>query len=263
MGINYQLFDTNRVESDFRPLLDIIDVATLEERLRDNLPLSYKDIGKYISFVTGIPSRLVIFMKDNLNGFLGYSYFSHADGIYSFIICLSRELFYGEKYKSQKYRKIIFTHEYTHFISSVFCIPSLDTPKQIDVFKKEYAAKMTLEALTEQFLEQIEKTHLGGVMDHYTKPHIFFEDSHYRLKPDKTKTNYSSLPARLLLPIDKFESFFNKSEMRTMKNWIKKNNISDAYGRAFTKIAEIAKATDFEEVFIARRIKEILISYIV
>jgi hypothetical protein len=145
----------------------------------------------------------------------------------------------------------------------VFCIPSLNTPEQIDALKKEYAAKMTLEVLTAQAIEQIEKVHSGRAMDNYIKPHLFFDDGHYRLKPDKTKANYHNLYARLLLPIDKFESFFNKGEMRAIKDLIKTNNISSAYGLAFTKIAEIVKTTDFEEVFIVRRTMEILISYAV
>jgi hypothetical protein len=263
MGIEYQIFDTNRVESDFRPLLDIIDVPTLGERLRADMPLSYKNIGKYISFIADIPSRLAICIKDNLNDCLGYSSFGYLDNSYLFIICLSQKLFDGEKFSSQKYRRIIVTHEYTHFISSVFCVPSLNTPEQIEALKKEYATKMTLEILTEQAIQQIEKQHAGRTMDNYPKPHIFFDDKHYRLEPDKTKTNYHNLYNRFLLSRDSFEAFFKKSEIKNIKRLMKTNKIPDAHKLAFAKVTQIAQAMDFEDTFIIYRTREILISYVI
>jgi hypothetical protein len=120
-----------------------------------------------------------------------------------------------------------------------------------------------LDILTTKKIKEIKEKHEGRIMDNYLCPTIFFDDDHYRSSLDKSPLKYPNLYDWLLLPKSKFDSCLNYTEKRNLGKFIKENNIPAAHELALTKVEDIMKDTGFEKNFVIRRIKEILLSYVI
>jgi hypothetical protein len=270
---NFHQYTTSWAESTFRPLLDSIDFANLNLL---SVPLViYNKLEQYIPALNGIKCCLVFITNSDsdLEDHLGYSMFKFFDNTYSLIIRLSKDLFKGGKHDDPMIRNIIGIHEFLHCISALICIPDLTNSKgKMDSFIKEYNTKMMLEILSIEKLEKIRKMNHGQTMgnmpdqyilgNQYFFPNsIFFSDDHYRLSSDESPLKYHNLHERLLLPRDKFEKFFNKSELQKIKSMINTNKLTEVYSFAQSKGEKIAHTMHLEIPFVIRRISEILISY--
>jgi hypothetical protein len=262
--LNLNEYNTAWAERVLRCLLDSINFSDLN-LISENFRF-YSCLEQYVPILSGVNCRIVFMLQEDQIENLGYSvfYYSPENNRYFLVVRFKRELFEGkQKFNTPLWRKIIGKHEFLHCISALFCIPDLINNESREEFKKEYAAKMTLDILSPDKIEEVEHKHQGRVMDLFPKPTIFFGDDHFRLSQDKSPLKYQNLYECFLLSIPTFEAFFNDSEMRHLKNMIKDRNLPDAHRFSLSKADSIMKSTQLEKGFIIHRIKEILLSYAV
>jgi hypothetical protein len=265
----WQRFSTTRVETAFRPLLDEIDFPNLH--LGSIHLRVYKNLEQYLPLLNGKKVRLVIAARNTLKNDEAYTVFKdEKDGvIYTIIISLSEDLFNGSTYDDPMIRNIVGIHEFLHCISAFFSIPELNNNKRVN-FIKECKTKMTLDILADTLsIDKIKSTNKMGSQDElftraddYFFPNtVFFADDHFRLSLDRTPLKYHNLYERFLLPRESFENYFTKSELRDLKALVGKNSLFNAYMVAQDKINAISENMHLEIDFVARRMKEILLSY--
>jgi len=254
------------VENAFRPLLDLINFANLDLL---SVPLiSFNKIEQYLPPLKGIKCRLVLIARDNLGNDLGYTMIRLDRNIYSVVICLSKELFMGGIHDDPMIRNIVGIHELLHCISAFFVIPELTDKDKNNAFIKESQTKMLIEILSIDTIKSHHSTIMGTQDDLFFKSNncfypnsVFFNDDHFRLSLDRTPQKYHNLNERFLLPRDKFENYFNKNELQTLKSLISKGKLKDAFTATQKKITMIANDMHLEFDFVIRRMAEILISY--
>jgi hypothetical protein len=109
------------VEYTFRPLLEEISFNSLEGKK----PLLSLFPGKYYADLENVNCTLFIVLRRDIPKSLGYTLFQYKNNMYRIAICLSYELFEGNKYNSPRMRNIIGIHEFLHCISAFLCIPYL------------------------------------------------------------------------------------------------------------------------------------------
>jgi hypothetical protein len=126
---------------------------------------------------------------------------------FQYIIYLNEDLFFNSK-AARKKRKIVFTHEFTHFAAHVYAF-STDKVKYIDNLGKKFENTMgeIFDPEVSELFHLLENKEMKDVDSYYT-----FKDSqhtHFYMNIEKIDISYTELYYNLLFSKEDFEEYFN------------------------------------------------------